>query len=49
MWWTGCGWITTRWIRGFVRLYPGGLVVGGRVQQAGGPLAGRDLVDVGYH
>jgi hypothetical protein len=24
-------------------------VVGGRLQQAGGPLAGRDLVDFGYH
>jgi hypothetical protein len=24
-------------------------VVGGRMQQAGGPLAGHDLVDFGYH
>jgi hypothetical protein len=24
-------------------------LVGGRLQQAGGPLAGRDLVDFGYH
>jgi len=26
-----------------------GLVTGGRVQQAGGPLAGRDLVEFGHH
>ena len=34
---------------GFVPIHLGGLVVGGRMQQAGGPLAGRDLVDFGYH
>jgi len=34
---------------GFAPVYLGGLVVGGRLQQAGGPLAGRDLVDFGYH
>jgi 8-hydroxy-5-deazaflavin:NADPH oxidoreductase len=34
---------------GFAPIYLGGLVVGGRLQQAGGPLAGRDLVDFGYH
>ena len=32
---------------GFVPVYLGGLVTGGRLQQAGGPLAGRDLVDFG--
>ena len=32
---------------GFVPIYLGGLAVGGRLQQAGGPLAGRDLVDFG--
>jgi 8-hydroxy-5-deazaflavin:NADPH oxidoreductase len=32
---------------GFVPIYLGGLVTGGRLQQAGGPLAGRDLVDFG--
>jgi 8-hydroxy-5-deazaflavin:NADPH oxidoreductase len=32
---------------GFVALYLGGLETGGRLQQAGGPLAGRDLVDFG--
>jgi predicted dinucleotide-binding enzyme len=30
---------------GFVPVYLGGLAAGGRLQQAGGPLAGRDLVD----
>ena len=30
---------------GFVPIYLGGLATGGRLQQAGGPLAGRDLVD----
>src|SRR5246500_20571 len=34
---------------GFAPIHLGGLVVGGRLQQAGGPLAGRDLVDFGYH
>src|SRR5882762_5262884 len=34
---------------GFAPIRLGGLVVGGRMQQAGGPLAGRDLVDFGYH
>jgi 8-hydroxy-5-deazaflavin:NADPH oxidoreductase len=34
---------------GFMPIHLGGLVVGGRLQQAGGPLAGRDLVDFGYH
>jgi 8-hydroxy-5-deazaflavin:NADPH oxidoreductase len=33
---------------GFTPIHLGGLVVGGRLQQAGGPLAGRDLVDFGY-
>jgi len=32
---------------GFVPVYLGGLTSGGRLQQAGGPLAGRDLVDFG--
>ena len=32
---------------GFVPVYLGGLAIGGRLQQAGGPLAGRDLVDFG--
>jgi predicted dinucleotide-binding enzyme len=30
---------------GFAAVYLGGLATGGRLQQAGGPLAGRDLVD----
>jgi len=34
---------------GFAPIHLGGLVVGGRMQQAGGPLAGRDFVDFGYH
>ena len=34
---------------GFVAVYLGGLATGGRLQQAGGPLAGRDLVDFGSH
>jgi predicted dinucleotide-binding enzyme len=34
---------------GFEPIDLGGLVTGGRLQQAGGPLAGRDLVDFGYH
>ena len=34
---------------GFAPIHLGGLAVGGRMQQAGGPLAGRDLVDFGYH
>jgi 8-hydroxy-5-deazaflavin:NADPH oxidoreductase len=34
---------------GFVPVYLGGLAIGGRLQQAGGPLAGRDLVDFGRH
>jgi 8-hydroxy-5-deazaflavin:NADPH oxidoreductase len=34
---------------GFKPIDLGGLVTGGRLQQAGGPLAGRDLVDFGYH
>ncbi len=32
---------------GFAPVYLGGLATGGRLQQAGGPLAGRDLVDFG--
>jgi predicted dinucleotide-binding enzyme len=32
---------------GFVPVYLGGLATDGRLQQAGGPLAGRDLVDFG--
>jgi 8-hydroxy-5-deazaflavin:NADPH oxidoreductase len=32
---------------GFEAIYLGGLATGGRLQQAGGPLAGRDLVDFG--
>jgi predicted dinucleotide-binding enzyme len=32
---------------GFAPIDLGGLVAGGRLQQAGGPLAGRDLVDFG--
>ena len=32
---------------GFVPIYLGGLATGGRLQQAGAPLAGRDLVDFG--
>jgi predicted dinucleotide-binding enzyme len=34
---------------GFEPIDLGGLVAGGRLQQAGGPLAGRDLVNFGYH
>ena len=34
---------------GFEPIDLGGLVAGGRLQQAGGPLAGHDLVDFGYH
>jgi 8-hydroxy-5-deazaflavin:NADPH oxidoreductase len=34
---------------GFEPIDLGGLVTGGRLQQAGGPLAGHDLVDFGYH
>ena len=34
---------------GFEPIDLGGLVSGGRLQQAGGPLAGHDLVDFGYH
>jgi predicted dinucleotide-binding enzyme len=34
---------------GFAPIYLGGLAAGGRLQQAGGPLAGRDLVDFGGH
>jgi len=34
---------------GFAPIHLGGLKAGGRIQQAGGPLAGRDLVDFGYH
>ena len=34
---------------GFEPIDVGSLVTGGRLQQAGGPLAGRDLVDFGYH
>ena len=34
---------------GFAAIELGGLVTGGRMQQAGGPLAGRDLVEFGPH
>ena len=34
---------------GVAPIYLGGLATGGRLQQAGGPLAGRDLVDFGSH
>lgn len=34
---------------GFDPIDLGGLVMGGRLQQAGGPLAGRDLVNFGNH
>ena len=34
---------------GFTPIYLGGLASGGRLQQAGGPFAGRDLVDFGSH
>jgi 8-hydroxy-5-deazaflavin:NADPH oxidoreductase len=34
---------------GFEFVDLGGLVTGGRLQQAGGPLAGRDLVDFSHH
>ena len=34
---------------GFESIYFGGLLTGGRLQQAGGPLAGRDLVDFSHH
>ena len=34
---------------GFEPIDLGGLVTGGRLQEAGGPLAGHDLVDFGYH
>src|SRR5438105_7081880 len=33
---------------GFVPVYLGGLAIGGRLQQAGGPLAGRGLVELGH-
>jgi hypothetical protein len=32
---------------GFVAVYLSGLATGGRLQQARGPLAGRDLVEFG--
>jgi 8-hydroxy-5-deazaflavin:NADPH oxidoreductase len=34
---------------GFAAIDLGDLLTGGRLQQAGGPLAGHDLVDYGYH
>jgi 8-hydroxy-5-deazaflavin:NADPH oxidoreductase len=34
---------------GFAPIYLGDLATGGRLQQAGGPLAGRDIVDFGDH
>jgi 8-hydroxy-5-deazaflavin:NADPH oxidoreductase len=34
---------------GFAPIYLGDLATGGRLQQAGGPLAGRDIVDFGGH
>ena len=34
---------------GFTAIDLGGLASGGRLQQAGGPLAGRDLVEFGAH
>jgi 8-hydroxy-5-deazaflavin:NADPH oxidoreductase len=34
---------------GFTAIDLGGLATGGRLQQAGGPLAGRDLVEFGRH
>src|SRR5881396_2801021 len=34
---------------GFTAIDLGGLATGGRLQQAGGPLAGRDLVEFGDH
>jgi 8-hydroxy-5-deazaflavin:NADPH oxidoreductase len=34
---------------GFAPIYLGVLATGGRLQQAGGPLAGRDIVDFGGH
>jgi predicted dinucleotide-binding enzyme len=34
---------------GFAAIDLGGLATGGRVQQAGGPLAGRDLIEFGHH
>src|SRR5882762_929939 len=34
---------------GFTAIDLGDLATGGRLQQAGGPLAGRDLVDFGHH
>jgi predicted dinucleotide-binding enzyme len=34
---------------GFTAIDLGGLATGGRLQQAGGPLAGRDLVEFGHH
>jgi len=34
---------------GFTAIDLGGLATGGRLQQAGGPLAGRDLVEFGSH
>ena len=34
---------------GFAPIYLGSLASGGRLQQAGGPLAGRDIVDFGSH
>ena len=34
---------------GFTAIDLGGLATGGRQQQAGGPLVGRDLVEFGHH
>jgi len=34
---------------GFAAIDLGDLATGGRLQQAGGPLAGRDLVEFGHH
>ena len=34
---------------GFAPIFLGSLATGGRLQQAGGPLAGRDIVDFGGH
>src|SRR5713101_7849730 len=34
---------------GFTAIDLGGLATAGRLQQAGGPLAGRDLVEFGHH
>jgi predicted dinucleotide-binding enzyme len=52
---SGDDWESKEFMQGLIKRFGfepidlGGLVAGGRLQQAGGPLAGHDLVDFGYH